>query len=228
VFEKFEKMTQLEYKKSTKDWHYDPQAVSRDCQYVGRFIGEFDDFKSATEQVVEGHAVDLYPEDAQAPLDEFNLSWGKHLYLSAGYTEHNTRRHQITSSNKHKFPDFCHKMSAKSGLTNCSIAMIRQRPGQIVPWHFDTYKMIRDSKTVADLRTVKRYLIFLEDWHWGHMVQIGNNVLSNWKKGDIYTWPYGMYHLSCNAGLEDKWTLQITGIEKSNSLHNLEEREYVL
>ena len=101
------------------------------------------------------------------------------------------------------------------------MAMIRQCPGNIVPWHFDTYKMIREKYDIdkKNIDTVRRYLIFLEDWHWGHILQVGNNVLSNWKKGDVYTWPYGMYHLSCNAGIYDKWTLQITGITTEDSLH---------
>ena len=28
----------LEYKKSTKDWHYNPSVPSVDYQYVGRFV----------------------------------------------------------------------------------------------------------------------------------------------------------------------------------------------
>ena len=28
----------LEYKKSTKDWHYNPSVPSIDYQYVGRFV----------------------------------------------------------------------------------------------------------------------------------------------------------------------------------------------
>ena len=220
--------SQLEYKKSLQDWHYDPQIESQDGQYVGRFVGDFDNFKVATEQVEEGHAVDIYPEDYDKPLDEFNLSWGKELYVAAGYTEHNTRRFQITSTNDHKFPEFCHRIAEISGLSNCSLAMIRQRPGNVVPWHFDTYKMIRDSQNISDLTTVRRYLMFLEDWHWGHMVQIGNNVVTNWKRGDTYTWPYGMYHLSCDAGIADKWTLQVTGITTPDSLHLLEEKEFII
>jgi hypothetical protein len=213
--------SQLEYKKSLGDWHYDPSQQSTDCQHVGRFVGDFSGFKKATDQVEDGHAVDLYPEDENKPLDEFNLSWGKKLHISAGYTEHNTRRYQITSGNNHEFPDFCHRIAKLCGLEHHSMAMIRQRPGNVVPWHFDTYKMIRDANNITEenASTIKRYLVFLEDWDWGHMLQVGNNVLSNWKKGDIYTWPYGMYHLSCNAGLNDKWTMQVTGLTTERSLH---------
>ncbi len=224
--EQFE--SQLEYKKASGDWHYDPSIESIDCQYVGRFVGNFEGFKEATNQVEDGHAVDIYPEDANNPLDEFNLSWGKQLYVSAGYTEHNTRRYQITSGKNHEFPDFCHRIANISGLEHCSLAMIRQQPGNVVPWHFDTYKMLRDEQGITreNIDTVRRYLVFLEDWHWGHVMQIGNNVLANWKKGDVYTWPYGMYHLSCNAGIVDKWTMQLTGITTKDSIHLKDEKEF--
>ena len=62
-------------------------------------------------------------------------------------------------------------------------------------------------------------MVFLEDWDWGHFLQVGNNVLSNWIKGDTYTWGYGMYHLSSNAGIKDKLTMQITGLVTDDSLH---------
>ena len=70
-----------------------------------------------------------------------------------------------------------------------------------------------------DRHKIQRYLLFLEDWHWGHFLQVGNNVLFHWKAGDIYTWKYGMYLLSTNGGIKPKWTCQITGYPTENSLH---------
>ena len=53
-------------------------------------------------------------------------------------------------------------------------------------------------------------------------------MISNWKAGDIYIWKYGMYHLSCNAGLKPKYTMQVTGIVNEKSLHNIGEFEFYL
>ena len=88
---------------------------------------------------------------------------------------------------------------------------------------FFEYKII-----IAIQRYFCEYLIFLEDWNWGHFIQVGNNVLSNWKAGDIYTYKYGMYHLSCNVGLEPKYTMQITGMPNDKSLHNTGQFEFHL
>ena len=218
----------LEYKKSKKDWHYDPSIPSQDCQHIGRFVGEFSDFESVMDGVSDGHAVDIYPEDDLKPLDEDNISWGKKGYLEAGYHEYNTRRYQVTSENFNKFPEFCYKIADMCGLDHRSIAMIKQPPGNVVPWHFDTYKMVRKKHNIDkdNLDSIRRYLIFMEDWHWGHFLQIGNNVLSHWKQGDVYTWPYGMYHLSCNAGITDKWTMQITGLATDQALHIGNKKEF--
>ena len=68
----------------------------------------------------------------------------------------------------------------------------------------------------------------LEDWDWGHFLQVGNNVLSNWKAGEIYTWNYGMYHLGANAGIKTRCSCQVTGYSTEESLHNLNEFEFKL
>ena len=38
------------------------------------------------------------------------------------------------------------------------------------------------------------------------------NVISNWKKGECYTWPTFRYHLAANAGIKDLYLLAITGL----------------
>ena len=42
--------------------------------------------------------------------------------------------------NSDKVPEIFNKMADMSGLDNYSVALFRQDPGQINPWHFDTYQ----------------------------------------------------------------------------------------
>ena len=60
-----------------------------------------------------------------------------------------------------------------------------------------------------------RVLLFVDDWHWGHFLQVGNQVVSNWKKGDIYSWKSDRYHLATNSGITKRYTIAITGYSKS-------------
>ena len=82
--------------------------------------------------------------------------------------------------------------------------------------------------TEEQKKDIKRYWIPLEDWHWGHFIQVGNSVLTHWKAGEIYTWNYGMYHLGANAGIKTRWSCQVTGYSTEESLHNLNEFEFKL
>ena len=59
---------------------------------------------------------------------------------------------------------------------------------------------------------MERHIVFPFNWHWGHIYQIGNNVISNWEKGECYTWPTFRYHLAANAGIKDLYLLAITGL----------------
>lgn len=93
-----------------------------------------------------------------------------------------------------------------------TIATIRQRPGQVLPWHNDHFYKIIENNPEVDKTRIVRANIFMEDWKTGHILQIDNEVISNWKKGYGFIWSSGVYHLSGNLGLEDKYTMQISGI----------------
>jgi len=216
--------TLLDYKKSLKDWHYDPMLPSTDYQYVGRIITDFDTHLKNIDWGNPEHGVDLWPEDDLKPMDIHNLSWGKKDNIKVCYTEHNTQKYQLFNSDN--IPKLFYDIAEISGLENYSVALFKQNPGQINPWHFDTYQGVvnKYKKQGIDLskeeiRNIKRYLIVLEDWDWGHFLQVGNNVLSQWRAGDIYTWDYGIYHTSGNAGQTPKLTAHITGLPKENALH---------
>jgi len=93
-------------------------------------------------------------------------------------------------------------------------------PGQTLPWHFDYLGgWCRENKHLnpdpdtrqCDIGEMKRYLIMVTDWHWGHMIQMANSFYPRWKAGDLYEIPMKVYHLSTNAGMSLKLTMSITG-----------------
>jgi hypothetical protein len=221
----------LDYKKSLKDWHYNPLAPSTDHLYVGRFMVDFSKHLKNVNWGESEHAVELWPEDENKPLDIHNLAWGKKDTIRAGYTEHNTKKYQLFNSSE--IPKILYDIAEMSGLENYSVALFRQDPGQTNPWHFDTFQgCVKKFKqqgvnlTEKDIKRIKRYLIVLEDWDWGHFLQVGNNVLSQWRAGDVFTWEYGMYHTSCNAGTKPKLTAHVTGLPREDALHLSGEYEF--
>ena len=51
----------------------------------------------------------------------------------------------------------------------------------------------------------------LEDWDWGHFLQVHDNIISHWTPGDVIEIPNEVFHLSANFGIETKLTLTVTG-----------------
>lgn len=91
-----------------------------------------------------------------------------------------------------------------------SVSTIRQDPGCVIPIHRDEFYQIR-SKFPERTELKVRANIFLQDWKLGHFLQYENVVASNWKQGQGYLWDRNVLHLSANAGMEPKYTLQISG-----------------
>ena len=226
----------LEYKKSTKDWHYNPSVKSIDCQYVGRIKNlEFLNVKSEIKEKQSESSVKLYEEDfvngktIPDKLSPNSIAASKLDHIKHGYKDCNSEYYQWIDT-REEMPKFFEKVKKLTKLDSATVACFKQEPGNTNPWHFDSYASAIKKYGLSENERDKivRYLIFLEDWDWGHIIQIGNNVLSQWKKGDIYTWKYGMYHLSSNAGITPKWTCQVTGLINKKSLHLNSEKEFTL
>ncbi len=129
--------------------------------------------------------------------------------LPASFSDHNTLINQV-SWNKDKL-DY-DSLGALLGMRVERVATIKQQPGQCLPWHNDHFYQIVKNNPTVDKSRIVRANIFLEDWKIGHILQIEQNVISHWKKGNGYMWSAGVYHLSGNLGLEDKYTLQVSGL----------------
>jgi hypothetical protein len=96
------------------------------------------------------------------------------------------------------------------GLEIITVSTIRQQPGCVIPWHRDTFYQIRQQ--YPDRKDLKvRANIYLEDWKMGHFVQIDDTIDAHWKQGNGWLWDDSILHLGANAGMNDKFTLQISG-----------------
>lgn len=100
------------------------------------------------------------------------------------------------------------------------IRLLAYLPGQILPWHHDNLgNWCRNNKNLnpdidsqmCDLGPIKRYLVMITDWHWGHVLQFQNSYFPRWKKGEVYDLPIPQPHCSANMGMRLKLTCSISG-----------------
>jgi hypothetical protein len=100
------------------------------------------------------------------------------------------------------------------GIEVVTVSSILQHPGCVVPLHRDTFYLI--NQKYPDRKQLKvRANIYLENYKIGHFIQYqtdsGFNTSIDWKQGDGFLWDSDVLHLSSNAGMEDKYTLQVSG-----------------
>ena len=50
----------------------------------------------------------------------------------------------------------------------------------------------------------------------GHFIQYDNEVSTKWKAGEGFMWDSEVLHLGANAGMEPKYTLQVSGFLKND------------
>lgn len=92
--------------------------------------------------------------------------------------------------------------------------VIKETPGHTMPWHQDRYTYFKHVNEVTDY--VVRFIVFLKDWQIGHFIQAGDGIISHWKAGDVILWHPDRWHLSTNAGINNKWTYSVTGVLHEN------------
>jgi hypothetical protein len=137
------------------------------------------------------------------------------LTYNLGYGEHNTLEYNYGSSDKQNSE--LKKLLGADNINKLGIdadtALLRlliYYPGNGIPMHTDSYTAYKNKYNVTH-NNIKRYFIAVSPWDWGHMLQIHDKVITNWKMGDTYEIPSTTYHLSCNFGIAPKYSLTLTG-----------------
>ena len=98
------------------------------------------------------------------------------------------------------------------GWKDIGLAFYRMPTGTVMPVHQDLYRRyIEVFSLQGQEQSIRRALVLLEDWKPGHYLEVAGLPYVNWRAGDTVEWTYDEPHMAANIGLQDRYTLQITG-----------------
>lgn len=145
-------------------------------------------------------------------VESFNNPLDTESWLKAGYLSNFTgamcdMRHAQPTWNQ-RFIDHFTAM----GWHNIGTSYYRMDTCTILPVHKDTYQRYIE---LFDLQgrehTIRRAIVFLEDWASGHYLELKGIPVVGWRRGFTVIWAYDAPHMAANLGLTPRYTLQITG-----------------
>ena len=132
------------------------------------------------------------------------LSQGYHSKICGDLAD---MRHELPSWSG-KFIEIYERM----GWKDIGIAFYRMSTGTVMPVHQDLYKRYIEIFNLQGQESkIRRALVLLEDWCPGHYLEVAGKGYVNWRAGKTVEWHYDTPHMAANIGLEDRYTLQITG-----------------
>ena len=157
------------------------------------------------------------------PWARINCNWpdsGIQLLLEAkAHTDNKTKEQYAEYVEAgHPDPESQHqfiKAAEVLGLSDPYVLINRQHPGQQMPIHTDLGNARRYHYMTEEQRHKKleRCFLFLDDWQPGQVIQMQDEMIQNWKCGDVlwFDWrttPHG----TANFGKKIRPLLLITGV----------------
>lgn len=109
-----------------------------------------------------------------------------------------------------KIPNWCYDVAVDIGLKKPGFTFYKMVTNDIMPLHKDHFSKYCQVFDVP-IEKVYRAAVFLEDWKSGHYFEIEGQAVVNWNCGDYVLWSYNAEHAASNIGIEDRYTLQVTG-----------------
>ena len=101
---------------------------------------------------------------------------------------------------------------ADLGWKDIGTSYYRMNTGTVLPTHSDLYLKYIDLFNLQGCEhTIRRAIVFLEDWQPGHCFEGMEKPYTDWKAGTTIEWTYDTPHMAANLGLTPRYTLQITG-----------------
>lgn len=157
-----------------------------------------------TEEVVVGDPWDIYTTDLKYQLADLHSEWSIPRESVRHYMSIRPQLHSGLETALVPFEKYVHNYS-----------LLKLTAGHMIVWHFDTYATFVKHNNIPqqDANKIKRSIVMLTPWSFGHVLQIGSDVISGWHVGDIITWSNDTWHGACNFGRDDFILMQVTYIE---------------
>ena len=164
------------------------------------------------------HKYQLYPfwnEDYKT-IDYINESFNDpqqlEVWVSQGYPNKFTGSMCDMKSQQPSWNRRIVEIFQGQGWRDVGTSYYRMDTGTVLPTHSDLYSKYLDIfKLQGREHTIRRAIIFLEDWQPGHYAEYMDQAFVNWRAGSVIEWTYDTPHMAANLGLTPRYTLQITG-----------------
>jgi hypothetical protein len=154
-----------------------------------------------TNEVPEDDVWESHTTIQKRYLEDLHKSWGVPGDSTKHYMSFSPELTGVFSSILEPFANY-----------NYSCNLLKLTPGHMLVWHFDTYATFVNRKNVSEEESenIFRSAVMLTDWDCGQVIQIGNEMVSHWKKGDVFTWPSYTWHGTSNFGKSDMIVAQVS------------------
>lgn len=159
----------------------------------------------------KSHGIESYTE-LDYIQEEFNDPDSLTLWRNLGYADKFTGDMCDMRSPQPIWNDRIIGVFEKYHWKDIGTSYYRMWPGTILPMHQDLYKKYIDLFNLqGQEQSIRRAIIFLEDWQSGHYLEICGDVITKWIAGTVVEWAYDAPHMAANLGSTPRYTLQITG-----------------
>jgi len=164
------------------------------------------------------HKYQLYPfwnEDYKT-LDYINESFNDpqllEVWTSQGYSNKFTGSMCDMRSQQPSWNQRIVEIFQGQGWRDVGTSYYRMDTGTVLPTHGDLYSKYIDIFNLQGREhTIRRAIIFLEDWQPGHYAEYMDQAFVNWRAGAVVEWAHDTPHMAANLGPTPRYTLQITG-----------------
>jgi hypothetical protein len=226
-----------EHNKTRSTWHFDPFADPREqtfiipCRFVGNFKPAIDyALEHAREYTIGNYrARNLSKQDQDlhdGEIIDIVRASGKQD-VSCMYHDRVAKK-QVNEDGtytiqENRIPEYEVLFNMIKAL-DVDVHQSRlhiQRLGQVTPFHIDQQmryarsgwrKIWTDAGADKNPLKLRRFLIMLQDWDYGHVWQFGNTYYQGYRAGECVTYDWcNMPHGTANFGYAPRITFQITG-----------------
>jgi len=130
---------------------------------------------------------------------------------------------------------FFNSYAAQIGLERSLARYHVQFPGEVTAWHTDIYSPAHEflrpiddepDEMIGKDKNIRRILISLQDWDWGHVLMFGKTPWVNWKPGEVVYWDYGVPHGAANMSYTPRISVSITGLITDKFLSNIKNERH--